>query len=508
MIEDFWNELNEGEIHLRDSLQFELKSEFFINPHLKTNIYRQEVFLFIPSPLQIDSRTYSKEQFYLDQTNLIRYKTPIIHLSDLINSEYSLSPLNRLQKYLNQSKPRLFFDLMSDELKLFGAIFRVDLREKVYQLITQLDHAKEEEKELISKSIVGFCGEITQVIQKFREIQDIAKNQSRLPQLIRHFKYIDEFISNVVDEFLIILLKVVRSSGCSNFSDVDNHLCQIILKEKSYRKKNHIGPKTTRGHLHANESILYRRGLLNRFVLECLMLKHFRFSLEEKHGQILGAAAAGVAMLVYMIFFVWQVSAFVITSFPFVALAVLFYILKDRIKEGFKILYYKKAHRWFPDYATEIRSPKGVKIGKLTENFTFIDPKQLPPGFLKIRNHDFHEELQALQRHETIIQYKREMVLNSPSSTGGRRRELTAIFRLNIHRFLEKASNPFQENLSLDSYTRGITEKKLPKVYHLNLIIRNTYQQSDFTPKVEIKTFRVVVDKSGIKRVEHIKHNP
>lgn len=504
MIEDFWNELHEGEIHVRDSLQFELKSEFVINPHLKENVYKQEVFLFIPSSLQINAQTYSKQQFYLDQTNLIRYKTPLMHLSDLVNPDYPFSPLLRLQNFFSESEPQLHLEIASDELKLFAAIFRVSLRERVYLLLQILEHAKSTEEENLSRSIASLCTEVSQVCHKFRELQELARNQLNTPQLIRHFKYVDEFISTMIDEFLLILLKQVRSLEQQD-PQTEKQICQLILKEKLYRKKNHIGPKTSKGHVFSNESLLYRQGLLNRFILEALMLKNYRFSLEEKHSHILGALAAGLAMFVYMIFFVWQISAFVINSFPFVALAVFFYILKDRIKEGFKTLYYKQAYRWFPDYSTEIWSPTGGKIGKLTENFTFIEPKQLPPGFLRIRNHHFHEELQALQRHETIIQYKREVTLKSPASSGARRRELTTIFRLNIHRFLQKASNPFQAKLTLDSYTQEISEKLLPKVYHLNLIIRNTYLQADGTPKVEIKTFRVVVDKVGIKRVEHIK---
>src|SRR4029077_8644295 len=127
----------------------------------------------------------------------------------------------------------------------------------------------------------------------------------------------------------------------------------------------------------------------------------------------------------------------------------------------------------------EITSFKGFKIGKLKENFSFIDAKQLPSGFLKIRNHHFHEELQALHRHETIIQYKRELVLNPPFNNEARRREITAIFRLNIHRFLQKASNAFQVHMTLDSYTKEISERLLPKVYHLNLIIHNSFLQGD-----------------------------
>lgn len=505
MIEDFWNELSKGEIHVRDRLQFELKSEFFINPSIKENIYKQEVFLFIPASLQINRQTYSKQQFYLDQTNLIRYKTPPITLSSLIDPESTSSPLNRLHLLLKESKTR-FFNTASDELKLFGAVFRSSLRERIDKLLRVLTIPELQKIEQISLSIILLCEEIIRVCHQFRKLQEIINPLPNQQQLVRHFRYIDEFISITIDEFLVILLKQLRVFEKQKANDeADQKICRLIIKEKLYRKKKHMGPKTSRDKLFANESILYRQGLLNRFVMESLMLKNYRFSLAEKHTHILGAMAAGIAMLVYMILFVWKGSELVVNSFPFIALAVFLYILKDRVKEGFKNLYYRQAYRWFSDYSTEIRSPKGLKIGKLKENFAFIESKQLPPGFWKIRNTHFHEELQALQRQETIIQYKREMMLKPIPPGERRRRELTTIFRLNIHRFLQKASDAFQSNLTLDPYTREISERILPKVYHLNLIIRNTFLKNDLTEKIEIKTFRVVVDKAGIKRVEHIK---
>lgn len=492
MNEDIWNELKAGEIHVRDNLQFELKTEFTIHPHLKENIYKQEVFFFIPSPLQINPETYSKKQFYLDQTNLIRYKTPKMSLADLENPEYPPSPLNHLQKILNQGEILTPMMTISDELKLFGAIFRMALEEKVYQTSKSLDQT----------AIEQLCKEITKITSKFRQLKEMAHSHADQHQMIREFKYIDEFMSQNIDEFLVVLLKEIRQKeGLSK--NLDKQITQLLESEICYRKKNHFAPKSSKRHLFANESLLYREGLLNRFVLEALTLKNTRISVEEKHVHLLGALAAGIAMMIYMLLLTKGSTALLINSFPFIALAVALYILKDRIKEGFKSLYYSQAHRWFPDYATEIFSFKGYKVGTLKENFAFIDAKELPPGFLKIRTHQFHEELQMLHRHETIIQYKRELILKTPNTLNhGRRYEMTAIFRFNIHRFLEKASNPFQPSLALDTYTHEISEKLLPKVYHLNLIIRNTFLGKDLTPKVEIKTFCVIIDKKGIKRIE------
>lgn len=498
-------ELHEGEIDARDLLQFELKSEFFIHPHLKENIYKQEVFIFVPSPLQINPQTYSKEQFYLDQTTLIRYKTPSISLSDFVNVDYSPSPLNRLHNFLNQSHPDLSSVKASDELKLFGAMFKTAIRKRVENLMKKIQYLKENELNDLITSIHSLCDEISSVCLKFRKLREMIPSDSH-SQLIDDFKYIDEFISMTINDYLLVLLNELRSSENSSYAKAlpdlknnDQEICELILGEQHYREEKEMGNPAS------EEAILYRQGLLNRFVLESLMLNNYRYSLEEKHQHILGAIAAGIAMFVYMILFIWKSPDFGFNSFPFVVLAVFLYILKDRIKEGFKSFYYQKAPYWFPDYSTEIQSHKGFKIGTLKENFSFIQPSQLPQEFSKIRNTYFHEEFKSLQRHESIIHYKKEMILRRPPKhQEERRRELMTIFRFNIHRFLQNASNPFESYLRLDSKTRAISEKWLPKIYHLNLIIRNSYLQDDLQSCIEIKTFRVIVDKEGIKRVEHI----
>lgn len=504
-MEDFWSELHEGDIHARDSLQFELKSEFLIYPHLAQNVYKQEVFIFIPSQLQISSQSYSKQQFYLDQTNLFRYRTPSLTFPDLLDSHYAPSPLYRLKNLILETSPPFSFLTASDELKLFGTIFRAAMRERIYKIVQQTMQQPPDSLDNQVDAIQFLCNEITQICQQFRHLQRLAVTRLGDPQFNRHFRYVDEAVSLTIEKYLLLLIKHLRDLNAVAYRSIDKFICQLIVNEKLYRKKHQLGPKKSKKPLFSNEATLYREGLLNRFILEALMLKSYRFSLEEKHRNILGATAAGIAMLVYMILFAWKSSDFVINSFPFIAFAVVFYILKDRLKEGLKQLYYKQAFRWFPDYSTEIRNSQKVKVGRLTENFAFIDSTQLPPGFLYLRNHHFHEELQALQRHETIIQYKREVVLPSYPEAGRRRRELTAIFRLNIYRFLQKASDAFEPRLALDTDTQEVTEQLLPKVYHLNIIIRNTYLQSNLEQKSEIKTFRVVVDKVGIKRVEHIK---
>lgn len=501
MFEDFWSELYEGEILARDNMQFELKSEFFIHPHIKDNSYKQEIYLFIPSSLQIKPDTYPKHFFYLDETNLIRYKTPLITLKELTDRDYKLSPIAQLQKMFQEPEAKFSFSAASDELKLFVAIFRCRIREEAHRLIKELDA---DEREQIKGKIDAFCKEISDASHAFRKIGEKIEKETRLSKLIRHFRYVDEFFSNAIEECLVMLLK--HHDSLEQVSPQShNTITQLIINEKLYRKRRNLGPKSSKASLHINEAVLYRQGLLNRFVIETLSLGHVRLASEEKHRHVIGAIAAGIAMTVYLTLLAWKASTLVINSISFIFFAAFFYVIKDRIKEGFKTLYSKRAHHWFPDYSTEITNSTKLKVGSLTENFTFMDVNQLPKPILKIRNHRFHEELQALHRHETIIQYKREITLNpAVLKREERRKAVTIIFRLNIHRFLQKTSNSLQTHMAFDTYTHEISEKLLPKVYHLNLIIQDSWMQEDMNLKTEIKAYRVVVDKNGIKRVEHI----
>lgn len=500
----FRSELAEGDIRFRDNLQFELKAEFSIHPGVKKNRYRQDFYIFIPATLQINANTYSREFFYLDQTNLIRYKTPEMILTDLVKENNLKSPLIRLQKILK----RTVYDqsIILDELQLFGNIFKIALRDQIYPLLTKLE-AKNGSHDLL-KDTTDLCDNITQVRNTFLDIQrNYVEAYPESHFLRSHFAYTDEFLCDTIDYFLTSLLKIYKEHPFQGHEAAEKVLKDLILTEEQYQEDHFVEKNGNgNGRSHTAESILYRSSLLNKFMLEALQLNINRFSLHEKHAPYLGAIAAGVAMMAYMLLFAWKSPSFILNSSPFIFLAVILYVLKDRIKEGLKNYYARHAIHWFPDYSTEIKNRRGRTIGKINESFLFEDETKIPKEILDIRNTVFHDELPALKRYETIMHYKREVLLyDRPSAFDKRRRELTTIFRFNIFRFLQKASNPMQPNLILDKNTLDVIERLVPKVYHINIIIQNTYLRADLKPQSEIKKFRVVVDKFGIKRIEQIK---
>lgn len=491
----FWRELDEGLITYRDNLQFELKSEFYINPNLKRNVYTQECFIFIPETLQITPQTYTSAQFYLDQTNLIRYKTPYMSLEELIDTNNKRSPLVRIHIYKDKK-------LILREMMLLGNIFRSTLRVRIRRLLKDLMRASTHAPTpSISEQILLLCREIQAVRSEFHKARDHLIDRFEPNHFDKQLDYIDEFMSEVIEEYITLFLDLLRKNPDQSTTQADQALCELLEREERYRKSRKMGVFADEGPSRSKESILYHQGMLEKFLLSALKLNNNRVQLREKHAQYIGALAAGVAMFVYMILFVWKASELVINSALFVFLATIFYILKDRIKEGMKNYYARKASLWFPDYTTQIESPTGETIGKLTESFAFIDPSKLPEGFRELRLKDDEDELEAYQPVESILHYKKEVILYQHR---GRLTELNTIFRYNIHRCLEKANDAIQPTLSLDAESHELKQELLPKVYHLNIILRNTYQDRNLHLCTEIKKFRVIVDKNGIRRVEHV----
>lgn len=503
----FIDDLDGGEVHIRDRWQLELKSEFFPQTHLDNSTYIQEFYFFIPNSLQINNFTYKKNQFYSDQTNLIRYKTPEFSFSELLDMNNPRSPLTRILALSNSSETLEQQNILSDELKLFGNVVRSALREQVKQLVKGLYFQKRNQnKKLYSEEIKHFCKNINLTRKEFTKAQEQFLKYSGEGALYERFLYIDEFLSRSIIYYLTGLLENLRLIQDSDFTECDQLICHTILKEQEIADSYlYNGTSSAKLSSIENEQILYRSSLLNKFILDALLLHTNRFTIEQRYQHWIGGFAAGVAMLIYFSLFIWLGNVFVWNSLPFLLFTVLIYILKDRIKDWIKEISYTHAFKWFSDFGTVIRSPdEKHNIGIVKETFSFINENKLAQEIRDARNVDFHEVLENFQRPETVLFYKRTVEINNLRGRQARRYGLNIIFRFNIHRFLRKAGNPTETYYRLDPETLNLQTLKPPKVYHLDLIIRNIRERQVAVPQIEIKKLRIIIDKNGIRRIEQL----
>lgn len=504
-MELFWEDLDSGEVHIRDKWQFGLKSEFFPQKGSKPSEYIQEFYLFIPNSLQINAKTYSKESFYLDQTNLIRYKTPEFSFEQLLDASSQRSPLTRVMSLCDQPDNAEHRDALSDELKLLANVVRSTLRREIKFLVFALGSkgSAGPSQDFASRTL-SLCHHIHQLRERYAQAEQKCLDNWHDPLFYRQMLYIDEFMSYSISHYLTGLLESIRLTGY-DMSAIDKTLCEVLLKEKQLSDLLvNSGNKSGSADSVEGENILYRYSLLNKFVLDALHLTTNRFSLDQRYQHWIAGTSAGIAMAIYFSLFVWLGNVFVINSAPFILLTVICYVLKDRIKDWLRNLSYLHASRWFPDYTTVIKSHEGQgNIGVIKESFSFIESPQLSQELKNMRNAEFHAVLETVQRPENVLFYKRLVEINT-LPTNARRYGVNVIFRFNIHHFLRKAADPTETHLTIDPATRKLISIRLPKVYHLNLIIRSTAIEDDKSPKRELKKLRIVIDKNGIKRIEQL----
>lgn len=504
IMEGFLRELEVGDIHIRDKWQFELKSEFFPNAEKGVSTYTQEFYLFIPNALQVNEETYSRSQFYQDQTNLIRYKTPQFELSKLSDTSNIKSPHTRLSILINLPQTKENISNIENELKLYGNIFRSALRERVRRILEEDTLKIPNEKEL-EKKVELLCQDIESLRNAQTELFHLFWD--KWIEVRAHFDYIDEFISNSIDYNLTGLVENLPNLGTST-KKINARILAVLIKEKQHREEILRLPPTQEDNTDAkNEWILYRSGLLNKFVLDALLLPVARTSLDKRFRNVIGSISAGVAMFFFLSLFVWQGKVFLINSLPFILITVLLYILKDRMKEGLKALSYRQFLKWFSDYTTNIYSPDGyIILGRLSESFSFVKENKLPREIMKIRKREFHSILETFKRPEQVIYYKKVIKLYRIEKTIDQRRNaLNLIFRFNISNFLRMADNPTQEYVTMNPATKELYKIDLPKVYHVNIIMKNTFILPNLSTSIELKKFRLIIDKNGIRRVESVK---
>ena len=128
---------------------------------------------------------------------------------------------------------------------------------------------------------------------------------------------------------------------------------------------------------------------------------------------------------------------------------------------------------------------------------------KIPAEIVEIRNRLFHQVLEDVKRPERVLYYKKSVSIQQKPQTE-RFYGFNIFFRFDIHHFLTKAEDPFQTYLSLDEKTLQFIKVLLPRVYHLNIIMNSRMYLPDGTPKEELIKYRLVLDKTGIKRIEEV----
>ncbi len=503
-------EWKESSMERHDLFNFESKIDYILDrsPKEKLSSYLLEVYFFIPENLQVNKDTYSKEEFFEDLNNRIRFKTPQMTIVGIIDEQNKLSPYNVILEKLKEieygeSSNEIYIRL-EREIRLLACIIKVSLRDQFNYLFKNYERLKSQSN--LGVLLAKYLDNIEKLESKMNYLRE-SFLISQMPYKLREaLQFSDEYISLQIKTWIAHAIKNLENEVDEN---IRKKLINIIEREQNFRKS--INSRLILKDNSENEDFTYYESILKKYVQGVLYLEKKKKDPKSTSLEILYSIAAGFAMFLSLLFTVLLLLFYEVYSLPFILLAVVIYMLKDRIKDNIRKVSQKAVGLKFPDQKIDIYDKfYQEKIGTSTEKVQFIDWNDIPEEILEIRSLSNKSPLEEEGKPEVVLAYNQEIELlhENLDQIHTRKKDLSNIIRFNIKDFLKYADDPMQHALLWDSVKTKVEEIAVSKVYHLNIILKLSSFKEKELKRLFFKKFRVVLDQSGIKRIEEPEFNP
>lgn len=490
-----------------DRYQVELKLDYQLDQRKETR-YRISTYVFIPRSLGITEESYPKNELYRAIKNYIRIKTPEMSLRDLVDD--ATSPLRMVQTILEQPswyRKNTLSDQLIHALRLFGAMFKSSLREHLNLVERHINMASPGANihQLAGNLIDEMIVETEKIGACYRSLYTEFNMPYVRKEVFPAYLFVDEYISLLIEESVTELFKVVAE----HYSGDDRMRCckrlnEIVSRETEHRISRGYGSILKVGD--ENETYEYRSSTIKKYISGVLHLSIDAQREGKGVEQILLALAAGISMFFATAIAFYFQSVYGSFTFPAFVALIVGYMFKDRIKQLGQTLFAGKLQANLYDRRIHIKTLDGkYKLAVLREKITFLKESEISHEVRSARQKDPYADLDNDQQGETIICHTKDIVLKAdlfrkafsgfPSTSG-----LNDIIRYDIHRYLQNMDDPIVDQLLLHDGKLNVVNSH--KVYHLNFV--SQYSSSSYQNEKIYKRMRLVLNRMGIKRIEHI----
>ena len=478
-------------VKIHDNFSLEIKSIYENVSEKKKTTYNTLTYLFTPNGLNINNQTYPKSKFYNDVKVYIRYNASEYTLDEILSLK--TGPLYQLIKIVkkisvkkNFKKNKLEFE---SRVKMLGAILNNTLK-----IATPFLKEKGTSNAAIS---IEFFTKLKNVLDNYRNIVATIEELKIDEEIKNTIKYGDEYISNITNYYLIVLLEHYKINSVEK--EILKEIISFIKEEQAYRKTKNYDIINDEDYF--DEALLHKRSQLKKFIEGVLFLDRDIRKDGAFFEQSVFAIAAGLAMVFSTGIAFYYQQVYGNFTLPFFIALVVGYMLKDRIKASIGLLFVSKASSFFYDFKIKIKDSGNNLIGIIKENFTFVPFNSLGPKVKKHRLKNKFVDADYNFLGEQIIQYKKKIVIY-PKKFGeeisdNRLNSIVDITRINLYRFTTQMDDPKKEYSLLKK--GKIINRVGNKIYHINLI-QKLYSEKG----VAFKRYLVIMNRKGIKRIEKV----
>ena len=452
---------------------------------VKTDHFDVNSWIFIPNGLNINEKTYSKDRFYTDMKSNVRLITPVFTLRQMVEGEGA--PIEHVRKALDKviaDPNQEHLDEFEFQLKLFASIFKSAVRNESTEIIIQ-PNAPE-----IKERCLAYTQDLRLVMQSFRSLYGSIDASNE--ELKTKLGFADEFISHQADIRTMKAIKAVYRGDQPQQGEAFSTLAKLVTEEKAYKESQGYS-YTVMGDVVNNRKLLYRHSLLKKYIESALFLKANTTQDGQAVKQISFSLAAGLAMMVYLL--ITMPFQKYLGNYPSLIffILVLFYILKDRIKELTRWLFAYQLKDKYYDNKTVV-NVKDRKVGWLKEGMDFITDDKVPEEVLKLRSRNKLEADNKLLEEKIILYRKRVEIDNAVlrNQYDYEFKGINDIIRYHINYLTKKMDNPESVVDCLDEHQQ-VQTIKAERVYALHFVMQFKWED-----QVEYKVFHVLVNRNGI----------
>lgn len=501
-------------INIHDIHQLEIKLEYKLEELRKINKYKVDVYMFIPRAININEYTYSKDEFYSDMHNYIRFKTPSFSFKLILDPDFTRSPLFVLKDLFNKLKKERDFDKKTDlikktvkELKLLGCMVRARFRDFHLFVERKLNKENRDDEYLLIR-VENKIRRGIRILEELRNLKDkYNNNYPKQTELFKYFQLVEEFLSYLFEEEMIRIFRLLKSEiiGNKQLESLEEFFNEFMIREYEYRRNSGFSLVFERNGK-GKEYYIYQMGQYKKIVSSVLYLNVTREQKNLASVHVIGSISAFTASIVYYLVASLISKQAATNSILFVILISFGYVFKDRVKDIVKILFRPRILSFLPDHKTEIIDPSNKKtpLGSIRETVSFTDRQQVTPEILRLRDKTRRKSLPE-QSPEEILVYRKELTVNTDAvqKLHTRTVNFTDIMRFNIRKFLLKMDDPEQPiNYFNEELEKGTTITG-DRVYHINLVLKYSHVKGD-KEDIKYERYRLVANKLGIQRVEFI----
>lgn len=481
-------------VKIHDKYAFEFKISFIINAiESEDNEFSINTWLFIPSSLDINTSTYSKEQILSNVKSNVRLITPVFNLKQIYNK--SEGPLLQLKEAFEElAKNPDSADAQENysyQQRMFSCICKSALRDKAYFIRDTTDN------NVIVSLVNEYIADINEIVKGYRELWPIINKPEILSDLKEQFFFADEFIGNIVEQQVFRLMKGIKSNPY--FPDIKKSMVDLLQKEIEYKNKKKYAT-LEKDNSKRNFLVIMRRGILKKFIESDLYLNTKKTKDGEFVRQFYYGVAAGVAMIfATIVAFTAQLRYGNFTTPLFFALVVS-YIFKDRIKDLMRYYFSTQLGKKYYDTKRHLEI-RNNKIGWTKEAFDFVTEEKVPSEVINLRKRSPLVEAENKIYNEQILLYKKLVSLSSlkmPNEKHYKFKGINDITRFNIMYLVLKSDDPFI-SLYVPEENEGYQSFEGDKVYSMHFVLRCESKNDLY-----YRTFRLLFNRDGIQDITEI----